>query len=385
MNPATGKVADYWKIAYREGRAQRRYTLGFVTKAEASMACDLWNARSLLGDAAEPPTISASSRGRIPTLREWWGSEDEDWPPAKPPRMYDWVIAKGYQRKTVSSANSARRAFLPLLGDKSLRDITAADGDAFVRVLRERKLKTRTAQIYLQWLQQSLKVAARDGIIEAAPQFSSVTGDDRRASPWATPEEMDRLYAELDRRVSAGLCTPDVALAIRMAETLFMRIGEVCTRRWQDLSPNADWSKVSLAIRPVQLPDGTRWTPKNRGSTRTVPLPALLRERLRDHWNAVGQPTDGWIFRGRVPGHPLTSFKKTLASASKAIRLAAVLNPHALRHTGATRLARKGIERRTVMKIGGWTTGVMLDEVYEHTSDERAAEALEAAEVGAGR
>lgn len=34
------------------------------------------------------------------------------------------------------------------------------------------------------------------------------------------------------------------------------------------------------------------------------------------------------------------------------------------------------------MQIGGWTTGEMLDEVYEHTTDARVEEVLARAEVG---
>ncbi len=381
-NPTTGKLADYWKVAYREGTSQRREALGFLNEKDAARAFEQWKARRVLGLATAPATAPSSSSDAGPTLREWWGHEDEAWPPPTPRRMYDWVMAQGRADKTVQSANSARRAFLPLFGDKPLRAVTVADGDTFVRVLRERGRSSRTAEIYLGWMQRSLEVAAKDGLLEAAPRFNAVAGNDRRTSPWATPAQMERLYEELDRRARVEICSTDATLAIRTAETLFMRSGEVCTRRWSDLNRTPEWTSATLAIRPVQLPDGTRWTPKNRESTRTVPVPPTLLGRLRDHWVAAGQPRDGWIFRGRNPDSPLTSFKKTLASACVAIELPQILNPHALRHTGATRMAFAGVERRTVMKIGGWKTGEMLDEIYEHTSDDRAAEVLTATEVG---
>ena len=41
---------------------------------------------------------------------------------------------------------------------------------------------------------------------------------------------------------------------------------------------------------------------------------------------------------------------------------------------GATRLALAGVERRTVQVMGGWMSGEMLDEIYEHTCDDRQAE-----------
>jgi hypothetical protein len=123
-NPTTGKLADYWKVAYREGTSQRREALGFLDEKDAARAFEQWKARRVLGLATAPATAPSSSLDAGPTLREWWGHEDEAWPPPTPRRMYDWVMAQGRADKTVQSANSARRAFLPLFGDKPLRAVT---------------------------------------------------------------------------------------------------------------------------------------------------------------------------------------------------------------------------------------------------------------------
>jgi integrase len=79
----------------------------------------------------------------------------------------------------------------------------------------------------------------------------------------------------------------------------------------------------------------------------------------------------------------MTSYRRALANACKSAGLP-VLNPHALRHTGATRLALAGVERRTTQAIGGWRTGEMLDEIYEHTCDDRQAEVAARYEVRRG-
>ena len=102
---------------------------------------------------------------------------------------------------------------------------------------------------------------------------------------------------------------------------------------------------------------------------------------MRDEWIRQGQPRSGWIFpQEDRPAWPRTSYRKSLAGACKSVDLL-VLNPHALRHTGATRLAFSGVERRTLMAIGGWVTGEMLDEVYAHTTDRRMEEAIVASEI----
>lgn len=76
----------------------------------------------------------------------------------------------------------------------------------------------------------------------------------------------------------------------------------------------------------------------------------------------------------------MTSYKRALANACTSAKLPR-LNPHALRHTGATRLALAGVERRTVQAMGGWRSGEMLDDVYEHTCDERQADVAAQFEV----
>lgn len=113
---------------------------------------------------------------------------------------------------------------------------------------------------------------------------------------------------------------------------------------------------------------------------RTLAVPPVLLERLRDHWLAQGQPRSGWIFPG-AGQKPLGNVKKALATACRMIGVP-VVSPHGLRHSGATRLATLGVERRTLMQIGGWTSAETLDEVYSHTTDARMLEVLRATEVG---
>ncbi len=383
-NPASGRMETYFKIAYKEGTKQRRAALGFLSKTDAEAALRHWEARRLLGLECEPLTASPTSRVASPTLAKWWGATTDPWPAWPESRMHDWIVAQGFAEKTVRTADCARRAFLPFLGDKRLDAITVADGDSFVCRLRERGCRSRTCQIYLGWFQRSLDVAAKDGVIPTAPKLNTVPGTDRRSSPWLTPGQTRELYQELDRRVDLGICPAGSALAIRLGETLFMRPGEVLNRRWSDIQRDPDWSTGDISIRAVNLPNGKRWSPKNKPSVRTISSPPELLRRLRDHWVAAGQPRDGWIFPAEdAPDKPLGSFKKALAGACRTIGLP-VLNPHALRHTGATRLAFAGVERRTTMKVGGWTTGDMLDEIYEHTSDQRAADVLKANEVVGG-
>lgn len=380
-NPATGRVETYYKLGYREGKKQRRPALGFITQKEAETALARFHAKQLLGLEVEPPPASPTSSGSEPTIREWWGSAAEPWPAWPPCRMLDWIDARGGKPKTKRLADSARRVIVRELGDRRLRDIDTAAMDAFVAAMRRSGLASRTCQIYLDWLRRSLEVAVGDEKITAVPAFKRPADTDRRTSRWALPEQTAALLEELDRRVAAGITEPDAALAIRMQETLVMRPGEVLSRRWCDIHRDARWTRATLEICDAPLPDGTRWTPKNAESYRALAVPPELLGLLREHWLRQGQPRDGWIYpQTDRPAWPRTSVKKALAGACRAIGIP-VLNPHALRHTGATRLAFAGMDRPTLMAIAGWGTGEMADEVYGHTTSARMAEALAAAEI----
>lgn len=293
--------------------------------------------------------------------------------------MLDWIDARNLAPKTKRSADSGRRIIVAEIGHLRLDQVTSAVGDAFLAALRRRKMRSKTCIIYIDWLRRSLVVATDDKIIKETPKFQRPRNTDRKPPKWHTPEQTANLLAELDRRVAAGITDQTSALAIRAQEAMVMRPGEVLHLRWENLMRDRSWKKGRISILPAELPDGTSWQPKT--GARTVSIPPQLLALLCEHWLKQGQPKEGWIFpqEGRT-AWPRTSYKKTLVGACKALGLP-LLNPHALRHTGATRLAFHGVERRTLMEIGGWSSGEMLDEVYEHTSDARMEEVLTSAEV----
>lgn len=55
---------------------------------------------------------------------------------------------------------------------------------------------------------------------------------------------------------------------------------------------------------------------------------------------------------------------------------------HGLRHTWASRLAVAGVDRQTLIELGGWRDGRMLDEVYAHVSSVHKAEAMARSGLG---
>ena len=87
----------------------------------------------------------------------------------------------------------------------------------------------------------------------------------------------------------------------------------------------------------------------------------------------------GWIFPSpRDPAKPRGNFKGALKFACERAGLPH-LNPHALRHSFASRMAAKRVPRVVTAAIGGWSpTSAVLSEVYELAIPDqvRAAAAL---------
>lgn len=115
-----------------------------------------------------------------------------------------------------------------------------------------------------------------------------------------------------------------------------------------------------------------------------MPLNAVLRAELDLVHEEAGKPARGWIFPSPAdPSKPRKEFRKALMAACERAGLARI-HPHGLRHSFATRLAIAGVDRRTLMALGGWTDSSMLDEVYAHTTDEHMEAVMARTGVGAG-
>lgn len=274
--------------------------------------------------------------------------------------------------------NAARLLIVAKLGDHPLDQITAADGDAFVVALREHGLSARTIQIYIHQFRRSLAVAVDDGLIPVVPRFQRPRLSNAKPHPFHTPEQSERLLSTLLNRVETGDVDTTSYLAIFMTLSLGMRRGEALTRRWEDIN----WEGTGkIKIHSQRMPDGSLWQTKTR-AVRTLPLTIPLRTALQEAWLRAGRPETGWIFpSSTTEGWPLRNYRRALKTSC---RLAGVpeLHPHALRHTAATRWAWAGVDRPTAMKLGGWKSSEMLDEVYAHTDENRMEEAMQATAVG---
>jgi integrase len=105
------------------------------------------------------------------------------------------------------------------------------------------------------------------------------------------------------------------------------------------------------------------------GRERAIPLTPDLRAEL-DRARYEANPEVDWIFPSpRDRSRPRKDFKLALYRACDRAGVERV-HPHALRHTWASRLAMDGVDRQTLLTVGGWKEGRMLDEIYAHVTDD---------------
>lgn len=353
-NPETGKIETYWRIEWRENGHKRGMALGYIPKKEAETLL-----AAHIVDQARQPTVIDSK----PSLGDWLKN-----------RLLPWLEAQGKAAKTLISARNSLAHLQRLLGERKLDQVGTAEGDTYTATRKKEGARSRTIQIELGFLTQGLRLAADEGVLTKMPKIRKPANTDARPAKFLTEAESARLLEFLPWKRE-----PSTALAIYLALELGLRSGEILSRRWEDIR----WGQTSygaLHIGPRQAEDGTLiWQTKTRRA-RTLPLTAGLASQLRAWWEQCGNPETGWLLRGRVPDRPLTSFKKGLHAACRAAGIA-VIHPHALRHSWATRLAIAGVPRATTQTLGGWTSPRVLEAVYQHSTTEMEAEALEIASV----
>jgi integrase len=168
-----------------------------------------------------------------------------------------------------------------------------------------------------------------------------------------------------------------------------MRRGELCGLEWKD---------IDLENHLVSICRTSQYTPKkgifekgtkNASSVRTIKLPAIAIEALKDYrkWQkeqrlAVG---DQWEDCDRLytswngkPAHPdsLTSWFEDFIKRTDLLNI----HIHSLRHTNATLMIAGGEDILTVSKRLGHAQPSTTTNIYAHairSADERAAETLE--------
>lgn len=377
INPDNGKKENYYRICWRESGKKRTRGIGFCGVVEAKRLLTIFDGKMAAGeDVVAPQNSAPSCKVPVQTLAEYL---DDVFLP---------VVKRDKAPKTHAGACRAANAVKPILGHLRLDQVSYAVVDAYVSERKKLGRRSRTIILELRYLRQALQHAKACQVIAAVPELPKLKDRDRKPHKFMTPEESERLLEALrplDEQphvVTRG--RPPINrdrltyLAVLMALNAGLRKNEILTRCWEDIR----WNQGPLGTLLICSKPQVDFIVK-MGRDRTIPLTPNLRRALEFEHGVVGHPAMGWIFPSpRNPARPRQQLHHALARACERAGLPRI-HPHGLRHTWATRLAMAGVDRRTLMELGGWKEGRMLDEIYAHTTDAHKAEVM--ARMGIGR
>lgn len=237
---------------------------------------------------------------------------------------------QGSTNRTRTQERQRGMYWATLLGHRLLRDLNLNELRKIqARMLESGKWKPATINRYFSALRRPLSLAVQEGLISRHPMKGLKFLPEPVKDRFFTDEELGRMRAimsdqEWDRVAFAlGTC-------LRASEQFRLR-----------------WDQVNLegSVLTIPLPKGNK--------TRRVPLSQEMKAILRRQFSE-----SPWVFPD--PSNPLAPLGRHAPSKafSKALNTLAIPHAswHTLRHTGASRLLRAGIDIVTVSKILGHST-----------------------------
>lgn len=255
------------------------------------------------------------------------------------------------------------------IGKRPLGSLTAREVRVYLDRLRARGVGTRTVQYVHGTLRAALEDAVREEII--GKNVAKLVRVPRPVKQDRTPLNVDEARMLLRQTREHRLHAMLVVFVV-----LGMRRSEVLGLMWEDV--DLDQGTV-LVQRGLQRIDGElRLLPtKTLRSRRTVPLPGLVVEALREHRRRQGQEREqlgprwgdlGFVFTTPV-GTPIDP-RNCSRIVQDACRSAGVrvVRLHDFRHGAVSLLLGMGVPPRTVMEVVGHSTMDLTMTVYGHVS-----------------
>lgn len=247
----------------------------------------------------------------------------------------------------------------PHLGRIPLAALTPGDVETMLRTLAA-SLAPRSIHHARAVLRTALARAVRHGLVARnVAALAEPPRVERHEAQSLSPAEVRRLLAAAE----GHRLRPLLVLAVASG----MRSGELRGLQWRDV----DWKAGTVTVRrSLQRLDGVFLAvePKTAKSRRTLPLPEVALQALRDHQQQqAAAPVSGAYIFTRADGQPLhpTTAWRALQTVLGDAGLPA-MPFHALRHTAASLLLAQGTHPRVVMELLGHSTIALTMNTYSH-------------------
>ena len=295
--------------------------------------------------------------------------------------LHHWLEADIDRRVAARTAARYRgiveKNIIPKLGHVPVRKLTAVHIEAFEAELQregwvkarakqkvkegeeapiqeKRGLSAQTALHIHRTLSQALSHAVRLGVLFKNPA--------RQVKPPRPPSreikilDKNEITTLINAAKGVGLYVP-----ILVAVTTGMRRGELLALRWSDIDLKAGSLTVNQSLERIKGKFEFK-SPKTKTSRRTITLPAITVEALREHYKAqleerlklgLGRDPRGLVFT-RPDGRPMDA--DTLSKTFRRLVASTKVTPitfHGLRHTHISHLLMEGVHVKVVSERAG--------------------------------
>lgn len=283
----------------------------------------------------------------------------------------------------------------PSLGKLLVQKLTTRDVDHLLRSKSESGLSASTVDYTRRVLRRALNFAVDWGVIERNPASSRLrtAKRSRRAASTSTPL---RVFTPAQAEDFLKAVQGDRHEALFVAAlTTGARPGELFALMWDDLNFNAGTITIQRALHRTKRRKGEKgapWLlrdPKTKGSRRTITVPSVAIEALRQQRNQQRQQralaSDHWHEGSFV----FTSDKGTPLDVSNVLHhFQKVCANHQLpkirfydlRHTHASLLIHQGMHPKVIAERLGHSSIKLTMDTYGHLfagSDKGAADAMD--------
>jgi integrase len=278
-----------------------------------------------------------------------------------------------------------RKHLTPVLGHLPLRELRPEHLQQFYTAQLARGMAPRTVRQLHTLLHGALAQAEKTGLV--ARNVSRLT-----TPPRARVQERPTLsVTQMTQAVLPHLTGERLGVVIVLACGTGLRRGELLGLRWQDVDLSQALLQVRQALARLHAPQAGKKTqlvmqaPKTAQSRRTIPLPAVCVQTLRQHRarQAEKKLTLGPAYRDQglvfcqEDGTPLNPAAVNRCF-TRALRRAGLphLRLHNLRHTFATWMLELGESPKTVQTLLGHSTVATTLDLYSHVSLELEKQAV---------
>ncbi len=273
---------------------------------------------------------------------------------------------------------NVEKHLVPKLGKIRLDQLTPRHVEEMMNDRLAAGLSGKSVAYIHQVLRTALALAVRWDIVSrnVARLVDPPRIERKPINPW-TPDEAREFLAAIRGHRLEALFSVALALGLRQGEALGLR--------WQDVDFGANTLRVHYQLQRI----GGKLTlvpPKTEKSRRTLVMPAIIVERLREHekrqvaeklWAGSKWQETGLIFSNRSGGP--TQARRVIEQFHGALDQAGMrrIRFHDLRHSCATLLLIQGVSPRVVMEVLGHSEIALTMNAYSHVVPELRREAAQ--------